>query len=78
MKLLQGFIELFYFCSSQNRPLPAKPLGKLEQEFEVPNQFGNTVFKISDALGHAKAEWTMRHLLDGASLLAKCCQVSYI
>lgn len=60
---------------SQNRPLPAKPLGKQGKIVEVPNQFDENILKISEILGNAKAEWTLRHLLDGASLLAKCCQV---
>lgn len=67
--------QSFHINFSQNRPLPAKPLGKKEKVVEVPNQFDENVLKISEVLGNAKAEWTLRHLLDGASLLAKCCQV---
>ncbi|CAG9813895.1 unnamed protein product [Phaedon cochleariae] len=60
---------------SQNRPLPAPPLGK-QNDIVVPNQFDGELCTISEVLGNAKAEWTLRHLLDGASLLAKCCQGS--
>lgn len=73
---LLTIVNSFVLCSSQNRPLPAKPIGKLDEGIEVPNQVGDSVLKISDVLGNAKAEWTLRHLLDGASLLAKCCQVA--
>ncbi|CAH1983723.1 unnamed protein product [Acanthoscelides obtectus] len=56
----------------QNRPLPHTPSSC--QDITIPNHFEEDVLKVSDALGNAKAEWTLRHLLDGASLLAKCCQ----
>ncbi|KAG5867692.1 hypothetical protein JTB14_026874 [Gonioctena quinquepunctata] len=62
---------------SQNRPLPAPPL-KEQKEVVVPNQFDDHVLTISEVLGNAKAEWTLRNLLDGASLLAKCCQGTLI
>lgn len=58
----------------QNKPLPAPPL-KDQKDIQIPNQFDNEILQISEVLGNAKAEWTLRHLLDGASLLAKCCQV---
>nr|CAH7768204.1 unnamed protein product [Callosobruchus chinensis] len=57
----------------QSRPLPNKPSSC--EDITIPNHFEEDVLKVSDALGNAKAEWTLRHLLDGASLLAKCCQV---
>nr|CAI5837210.1 unnamed protein product [Callosobruchus analis] len=56
----------------QSRPLPNKPSSC--DDITIPNHFEEDVLKVSDALGNAKAEWTLRHLLDGASLLAKCCQ----
>lgn len=46
----------------QNRPLPAKPLAILT-DVEVPNEFGSNPFKVSEVLGNAKAEWTLRHFL---------------
>lgn len=70
-------IHVFFCICSQNRPLPARPLGVQNGEIVVPDQFDiDIVLKISEVLGNAKAEWTLRHLLDGASLLAKCCQVT--
>ncbi|VEN56737.1 unnamed protein product [Callosobruchus maculatus] len=57
----------------QSRPLPNKPSSC--GDIIIPNHFEEDVLKVSDALGNAKAEWTLRHLLDGASLLAKCCQI---
>ncbi|XP_074039563.1 all trans-polyprenyl-diphosphate synthase PDSS2-like isoform X1 [Leptinotarsa decemlineata] len=62
---------------SQNRPIPSPPL-KEHKEVVVSNQFDDEVLTISEVLGNAKAEWTLRHLLDGASLLAKCCQGTLI
>lgn len=61
---------------SQDQPLPAKPLGKQTVEIEIPNHFDVDVLNVSEFLGNAKAEWTVRHLLDAGSLLAKACQVS--
>ncbi|KAJ8917518.1 hypothetical protein NQ315_005567 [Exocentrus adspersus] len=57
----------------QNRPLPAPPLTE-QKDIKIPNQFDQDVLQIGEVLGNAKAEWTLRHLLDGGSLLAKCCQ----
>ncbi|XP_060518742.1 all trans-polyprenyl-diphosphate synthase PDSS2-like [Cylas formicarius] len=57
----------------QNRALPAKPL-KMQTDIVIPNEFGTKPLKIKDVLGNAKAEWTLRHFLGTASLLAKCCQ----
>ncbi|XP_030761395.1 decaprenyl-diphosphate synthase subunit 2-like [Sitophilus oryzae] len=59
----------------QNRPLPAKPLEN-QENVEIPNEFGTAPLKIKEVLGNAKAEWTLRHFLGSASLLAKCCQAA--
>ncbi|KAL1491666.1 hypothetical protein ABEB36_012228 [Hypothenemus hampei] len=59
----------------QNKPFPARPVTKLT-EIEVPNEFGVAAFKVNEVLGNAKAEWTLRHFLGNASLLAKCCQAA--
>ncbi|CAG9768338.1 unnamed protein product [Ceutorhynchus assimilis] len=59
----------------QNRPLPAKPL-EILTNIEVPNEFGSSPLKVAEVLGNAKAEWTLRHFLSNASLLAKCCQAT--
>ncbi|KAJ8939021.1 hypothetical protein NQ314_011274 [Rhamnusium bicolor] len=61
----------------QNRPLPAAPL-KEQKDITIPNQVNNELLEIAEVLGNAKAEWTLRHLLDGASLLAKCCQATLL
>ncbi|KAJ8958842.1 hypothetical protein NQ318_019605 [Aromia moschata] len=57
----------------QNSPLPAPPL-KEQKEVVIPDHLHNETVKMSEVLGNAKAEWTLRHLLGGANLLAKCCQ----
>lgn len=61
----------------QNHPLPAKPLPKEERKnVSVPIEFGVSPLKINvkDVLGNAEAEWMLRNILGGASLLAKSCQ----
>lgn len=61
----------------QNHPLPAKPLPLQErQELLIPPEFGVAPHKIDvkSVLGNAKAEWTLRNVLGGASLLGKSCQ----
>lgn len=61
----------------QNHPLPAKPLALQErQELSIPPEFGVAPHKIDvkSVLGNAKAEWTLRNVLGGASLLGKSCQ----
>lgn len=56
-----------------NRQLPAPP--KLHRsEIVFPNQYDSEPYKVENVLGNAKAEWTLRNLLGGATLLAKCCQ----
>ncbi|CAH0556610.1 unnamed protein product [Brassicogethes aeneus] len=57
----------------QNRPLPAKPLS-VQQDVEIPNEYGTEPFQLTKVLGNTKSEWTLRHILGGGSLLAKCCQ----
>lgn len=63
---------------AQNQPLPAKPLSMEERSEEVviPPEFGVAPLKIDvcRVLGNAKAEWTLRNVLGGASLLGKSCQ----
>lgn len=66
--------EFIHPRDEQNRPLPARP-SKEQKDVSVPNHFDKELLEISEVLGNAKAEWTLRHLLGGASLLAKCCQV---
>lgn len=60
----------------QNRPLPVKPLEIPNSDALVPNEFGVAPLRIKEVLGNAKAEWTLRHFLGNASLLAKCCQAT--
>ncbi|XP_072397645.1 all trans-polyprenyl-diphosphate synthase PDSS2-like [Diabrotica undecimpunctata] len=59
----------------QNRPVPASPLSE-QKEILVPHEYEQDLLQLSEVLGNAKAEWTLRHLLDGASLLGKCCQAA--
>ncbi|CAH1100691.1 unnamed protein product [Psylliodes chrysocephalus] len=59
----------------QSRPLPASPLSTKEKN-SMPNHLDQDIFVIEEILGNAKAEWIMRHVLGGASLLAKSCQAA--
>ncbi|XP_066262049.1 all trans-polyprenyl-diphosphate synthase PDSS2-like [Euwallacea similis] len=59
----------------QNRPMPAKPLVEFG-EIEIPINFDTGPFRVNEVLGNAKAEWTLRHFLGNASLLAKSCQAT--
>ncbi|XP_023024978.2 all trans-polyprenyl-diphosphate synthase PDSS2 isoform X1 [Leptinotarsa decemlineata] len=57
----------------QNAPLPAKP----KQEAKGYQQFVDSTLEplvVSEALGNAAAEWTLRHVLNAGSLLGKSCQ----
>lgn len=58
----------------QNRPLPVEPSDVPNNTIVVPNEYGTAPLKVKEVLGNAKAEWTLRHFLGSASLLAKCCQ----
>ncbi|XP_057669850.1 all trans-polyprenyl-diphosphate synthase PDSS2 isoform X2 [Diorhabda carinulata] len=57
----------------QNAPLPAKPRpsAKAYEQF-VDNTLEPLV--VHEALGNARAEWTLRHVLNAGSLLGKSCQ----
>ncbi|CAH0556611.1 unnamed protein product [Brassicogethes aeneus] len=61
----------------QNKPLPAKPLKK-KTEIEVPVELTMQPYKISEYLGSAKSEWTIRSLLGGATLMARSCEATMI
>ncbi|CAG9858478.1 unnamed protein product [Phyllotreta striolata] len=61
----------------QNQPYPAEPVPQKE-DVPVPHHFDKDVLVVSEVLGNAKAEWTLRHLLGGASLLGKCCQATLV
>lgn len=61
----------------QNHPLPAKPLpAEKRKDVAVPTEFGVAPIQIDMkcVLGNAKAEWMLRNVLGGASLLGKSCQ----
>lgn len=57
----------------QNNPLPARP--RAGMEYIQFNDLGLEPMIVSDALGNAQAEWTLRHVLSAGSLLGKSCQV---
>lgn len=57
----------------QNKPLPSPPQTK-SMEYTITSQNNMDPLVVSDALGNARAEWTLRHVLNNASLLAKSCQ----
>lgn len=60
----------------QNKPLPAEPAdavaGKTTEE--DMNESLLTPLNVKNALGNAEAEWTVRTILGGASLLGRSCQ----
>lgn len=56
----------------QNNPLPSKPLANVE--FQQLKEKGLEPLLVSEALGNAQAEWTLRHVLSAGSLLGKSCQ----
>ncbi|CAG9767927.1 unnamed protein product [Ceutorhynchus assimilis] len=56
----------------QNNPLPAKPKNQVEYKQFTENNLEPLV--VSEALGNAQAEWTLRHVLNAGSLLGKSCQ----
>lgn len=57
----------------QNNPLPAKPRpNQVEYKQFTENNLEPLV--VSEALGNAQAEWTLRHVLNAGSLLGKSCQ----
>lgn len=58
---------------SQNNPLPARPSDKIEPVGTIGDNTVNPLVVV-DALGNAQAEWTLRHVLSGGSLLGKSCQ----
>ncbi|KAK4879529.1 hypothetical protein RN001_007675 [Aquatica leii] len=57
---------------NQNNPLPARPQPSIE--YKPLNDVGLEPLLVSDALGNAQAEWTLRHVLSAGSLLGKSCQ----
>ncbi|XP_017775494.1 PREDICTED: decaprenyl-diphosphate synthase subunit 2-like [Nicrophorus vespilloides] len=58
----------------QNNPLPAKPNLEKVHQVTQPCENGIEPLVVSDALGNPQAEWTLRHVLNGGSLLGKSCQ----
>lgn len=60
---------------NQNKPLPAKPDKKAGFiATEIATESHITPINVKNALGNAKAEWTARNILGGASLLGRSCQ----
>lgn len=57
----------------QNNPLPGKPQENPDT-VPIPVEFGTEPMNVNNVLGNAKAEWTLRNILGGASLLGKSCQ----
>lgn len=58
---------------SQNNPLPAEP--RLERiEYEQFCEDTKEPLVVREALGNAKAEWTLRSVLNAGNLLGKSCQ----
>lgn len=60
--------EFFGDKDEQNEPLPGKPQ-KSNGEVWVGDEMGTEPMNIQDVLGNARAEWTLRSLLGGGSLL---------
>lgn len=57
----------------QNNPLPGKPRADGSDAINLVEN-GLEPLIVSDALGNAQAEWTVRHILNAGSLLGKSCQ----
>ncbi|XP_018334649.1 decaprenyl-diphosphate synthase subunit 2-like [Agrilus planipennis] len=57
----------------QNVALPIKPNPE-QKDIEVYEHYDSEPYDIEDILGNVKAEWTLRNVLGGASLLGKSCQ----
>lgn len=56
----------------QNNPLPAQP--KTNTNYKQYTNTNLDPLLVSEALGNAEAEWTLRHILNAGSLLGKSCQ----
>lgn len=52
---------------------PYKPLS-IQKTIVFPDHLGSEPYNVTEALGYPRAEWTMRNLLGGATLLGKACQ----
>ncbi|XP_050309590.1 all trans-polyprenyl-diphosphate synthase PDSS2 isoform X2 [Anthonomus grandis grandis] len=57
----------------QNNPLPAKPKAT-QVEYKQFTENNLEPLVVSEALGNAQAEWTLRNVLNAGSLLGKSCQ----
>ncbi|KAL1491667.1 hypothetical protein ABEB36_012229 [Hypothenemus hampei] len=57
----------------ENNPLPARPKN-VQQEYTQFTDNNLEPLIVSEALGNAHAEWTLRHVLNAGSLLGKSCQ----
>lgn len=57
----------------QNNPLPARPTGEKKKISPIGDSSVQPIV-VYDALGSALSEWTLRHVLNGGSLLGKSCQ----
>ncbi|XP_008194170.1 all trans-polyprenyl-diphosphate synthase PDSS2 [Tribolium castaneum] len=57
----------------QNNPLPAKPRSDIVEYKQFTDKTLEPLV-VSEALGNARAEWTLRHVLNAGSLLGKSCQ----
>lgn len=69
--------EFIGLRTKQNEPIPSKPVQK-QKDIAIPLEFGVKPFEIKDVLGNMKAEWTLRNVLGGGTLLGKCCQCTLI
>ncbi|XP_044751319.1 all trans-polyprenyl-diphosphate synthase PDSS2 [Coccinella septempunctata] len=69
--------EFIGLRDDQNLPLPSPPRKNGVSTFKLPE---NTLEPINsgDALGVARAEWTLRSILEGGNLLGKACQGALI
>jgi decaprenyl-diphosphate synthase subunit 2 len=57
----------------QNNPLPARPRSDIVEYKQFTDKTLEPLV-VSEALGNARAEWTLRHVLNAGSLLGKSCQ----
>lgn len=69
--------EFLGLRDKQNKPIPSRPFD-IQKNVTIPLQFDIEPYKVEGIFGNMKAEWTLRNVLGGATLLGKCCQCCLI
>lgn len=66
-------VEFIGLHDKHDVPLPSRPLLQ-EKPVEIKDEFSTKPYNAKSAVGHPRAEWTLRNILRGGSLLGKSCQ----